>query len=141
MTDGFEKLNDTDWGQWRMYMKALLVQKGLWEVVDGSTTLPAGSPNTKPVQAFCKKQAKALAEIILHVDVAQLSFIKDNDPKAVWEGLLGINQARGMASCLTLRSQFLHLQKGELVSSGPVALTAKNRNWTGPQPEKNRTAS
>ena len=84
-------------------MKDLLVRKGLWEVVDGSATLPTGSPNTKPVRAFCKKQAKALAKIVLHVDIAQLSSIKDDDPKTVWEGLLGIHQARGMALRLALR--------------------------------------
>ena len=82
-------------------------------MVDGSATLPAGSPNTKPVWALRKKQAKALAEIVLHSDVAQLSFIKDDDPKAVWDGLLRIHQARGMASRLALRCQFLRLQKGD----------------------------
>ena len=59
-------------------------------------------PHTKPIRAFRKKQAEALAEIVLHVDIAQLSFIKDDDPKTVWEGLLGIHQARGMASRLAL---------------------------------------
>jgi hypothetical protein len=109
----FEKLKDSNWGQWKMFMKALLVRKGLWDVVDGTEVLPAGSSSHKSVHAFRKKQAKAIAEITLHVDVAQLSFIQNDDPKTVWDALAAVHQARGMATRLTLRRQFLRLQKPE----------------------------
>jgi hypothetical protein len=94
-------------------MKALLVRKGLWDVVDGTETSPVGSPNLKPVRAFRKKQAEAVAEITLHVDVAQLSFIQSDDPKVVWDALAAVHQARGMATRLTLRRRFIRLQKPE----------------------------
>jgi len=94
-------------------MKALLVKKNLWDVVDGTETLPSGSPNTKAVRAFRRKQAEAIAEITLCVEVAQLSFIQDDDPSIVWNALAAVHQARGMATRLALRRRFLRLQKPE----------------------------
>lgn len=111
---GFEKLNDSNYGTWKKLVKALLVRKGLWDVVSGDETLPSGSPNTKPVRAFRKRQAEAGAEIILHVEPSQLPFIEDDDPHVVWENLAAMHQARGMATRLTVRRQFWKLEKGEL---------------------------
>ena len=113
MVESFDKLNDSNWGQWKMFMKAVLVKKNVWEVVSGDEMLPNGSPNTKPVRAFWRKQAEAIAEIILRVEPAQLSFIQDEDPKVVWDNLIAVHQSRGMASRLTLRRQFLRLEKSE----------------------------
>jgi hypothetical protein len=28
----FDKLNNSNWGQWRMFIKAVLVKKNVWEV-------------------------------------------------------------------------------------------------------------
>ena len=39
----FEKLNETNYNDWRYVMAALLVEKDLWDVVDGTETQPAGS--------------------------------------------------------------------------------------------------
>jgi hypothetical protein len=111
---GFEKLNDSNWGTWKMLMKAHLVRKNLWGVVDGSEEAPAPTNlNAKATRAFTKKQAEALAEIILHVEIPQLSFIEDDDPAIVWNALTAIHQARGMATRLTLRRRFWRLQKPE----------------------------
>jgi hypothetical protein len=111
MGESFEKLNDSNWGQWRMLMKALLVKKNLWGVVDGTEVAPNASPNTKIARAFRRKQAEAVAEIILHVDVTQLSFIQDENPETVWDALADVHQARGMSTRLALRRRFLRLQK------------------------------
>jgi gag-polypeptide of LTR copia-type/Zinc knuckle len=113
MVESFEKLNDSNWGQWRMFIKALLVKKNVWEVVNGSETLPSGSPNSKPVRTFRRKQAEAIAEITLRVEPSQLSFIQDEDPKAVWDTFIIVHQSRGMASRLALRRRFLRLVKSE----------------------------
>jgi hypothetical protein len=110
---GFEKLNDTNHGPWKQLMKALLVRKDLWDVVSGVETLPSGSPNTKAVRTFRKRQAQAGAEIILHVEPSQLPFIDNDDPKEVWDTLTSMHQARGMATRLTVRRQFWKLEKGD----------------------------
>jgi hypothetical protein len=93
MVESFDKLNDSNWGQWKMFMKAVLVKKNVWEIVNGTETLPAGSSNAKPVRAFRRKQAEAIAEITLRVQPAQLSFIQDEDPKVVWDTLTNVHQA------------------------------------------------
>jgi hypothetical protein len=54
-----------------------------------------------------------LAEITLHVEVPQLSFIQDDDPAVVRKALAAVHQARGMATRLALRPLFLRLQKSE----------------------------
>jgi hypothetical protein len=115
---GFEKLNEMNYGTWKMLMKALLVRKQLWDVVAGIESNPGGSPNSKAAKGFRKRQAEACAEIILHVEVSQLSFIADEDPKVVWDYLESIHQARGMATRLTLRRKFFRMQKPE----GPMQL-------------------
>lgn len=118
---GFDKLNDSNHGTWKKLEKALLVRKGLWDVVSGDETLPSGSPNTKAVRAFRKRQAEACAEIILHVEPSQLPFIEDDDPKVVWDNLAAMHQARGMATRLTVRRKFWKLEKGELTIQGFIS--------------------
>ena len=45
----FPKLNDSNYADWHYMMVATLVEKDLWDVVDGSPTRLAGSPNAKNV--------------------------------------------------------------------------------------------
>jgi hypothetical protein len=128
-SSGFEKLNDSNWGVWKMLMRALLVRKNLWDIMDGSEVLPAPTNlNAKAIRAFRKKQAEALAEIVLHVEVAQLSFIQDDDPAIVWEALAAVHQARGMATRLTLRRRFWRLQKPEGPMQNFIAETRRLAN-------------
>lgn len=97
-------------------MKALLVKKNLWDVVSGTETLPPGNATTKRVRTFRRRQAEAIAEITLHVEPLQLSFLQSDDPEVVWDSLTALHQARGMATRLSLRRRFLRLQK----SDGPM---------------------
>lgn len=111
--NSFENLNDENHFIWKKFMKALLVKRGLWDVVAGNETRPAGSDSTKAVRSFRKKQAEAVAEITLHVDIAQLSFIQSDDPEEVWDALEKMHQARGVATRLTTRRKFWKLEKTE----------------------------
>ncbi|KAH9858481.1 hypothetical protein C2E23DRAFT_711878, partial [Lenzites betulinus] len=40
-------LNDSNYAEWSIQMRAILVRKGIWEVVSGTATRPLGSPNSK----------------------------------------------------------------------------------------------
>jgi Domain of unknown function (DUF4219) len=42
---GLEKLNDSNWGMWKVFMKGLLVRKQLWDYVDGSKEEPIAGAN------------------------------------------------------------------------------------------------
>ena len=63
----FEKLNETNFSDWCYMMEVLLVEKDLWNVVDGSEAQPHGSVDSRPVCAFIKKQQLACTKIILNV--------------------------------------------------------------------------
>ena len=66
----FEKLNDKNYADWHYMIEALLVEKDLWDVVDGTDVCPTGSVNLKAVHAFVKKQQVAQAKIILHIELS-----------------------------------------------------------------------
>jgi hypothetical protein len=94
-------------------MKALLIKKGVWDIVDGTRIRPAGIPSTPAVRTFLHKSAEALAEITLNVAPSQLSFINSDDPAVVWQELERVHQARGVSSRLTLRRRFWRLKKAD----------------------------
>ena len=79
----FEKLNETNYNDWRYIMAALLVEKDLWDVVEGTETQPAGSVNSKAVRAFAKKQQLTHAKIILNIDKSQLPHTCYDDLKEI----------------------------------------------------------
>ena len=79
----FEKLNETNYNDWHYIMAALLVEKDLWDVVDGTETQPAGSVNSKAVHAFAKKQQLTRAKIILNIDKSQLPHTCYDDLKEI----------------------------------------------------------
>jgi hypothetical protein len=107
----FEKLNETNYPDWRYTMEALLVEKDLWDVVDGSELRPHGSINSKPVRTFTKKQHLARTKIILNIEKSQLPHTHYDDPKEIWESLEKIHRARGFATQLALRRRFLYMRK------------------------------
>ena len=98
----FAPLNETNYHEWAFFMEAVLIQKNLLGIVDGTVTYPLGSPNSKPVKAFVQKQKLAHAEIILCISPSQLPHVRDPDPKVIWDALCALHQCRGFASHLSL---------------------------------------
>src|SRR5882724_111700 len=107
----FPKLNDANYADWRYMMAATLVEKDLWDVVDGSLTRPIGSPNHKAVKTFVKKQQLACAKIILSIEASQLPHTCHDDPKVIWDSLQKVHRARGFATHLSLHHCFLYMRK------------------------------
>jgi len=107
----FPKLNDANYADWHYMMAATLVEKDLWDVMDGSLTHPVGSLNHKAVKTFVKKQQLARAKIILSIEASQLPHTRHNDPKVIWDSLQMVHRARGFAMCLSLRCHFLYMCK------------------------------
>ena len=107
---------------WTWQMKAYLVAKDLWEVVDGSETCPTGSEGSKAVKAFWKKQRLACAEIILHVEKSQKAHTRDENPATVWTALESAHQARGLSSRMALlRLFFSSVMAADQTVSGWIA--------------------
>ena len=45
----FEKLGEENYPVWKVYMEAMLVQKSLMDIVDGTKVMLMGSPGSKAV--------------------------------------------------------------------------------------------
>lgn len=112
----FEKLTQGNYEDWAPMIEALLVEKDVWDVVegdeDGEVNPPLGGPSSKPVKAFRRKQQVAKATIILHVDKSQLPHTRFDTPKEIWDELKRVHSSQGFASKLALRRQFFSLRKG-----------------------------
>ena len=76
----FQLLSETNYHEWAFFMEAVLIQRDLLGVVDGTVTCPLGSSNSKPVKAFLHKQKVAHTEIVFHVSPSQLPHVCDPDP-------------------------------------------------------------
>lgn len=115
----FDRLNDENYYDWKTYMEAILVRKGLWGVVSGLERHPGGTEGTKKVRDFRTKQFQARAEIILHVMPSQLSHCSDDDPMIVWNTLMDVHSPRGRSTIITLRRRLhkLRLDRNEVMSA------------------------
>ena len=109
----FEKLNERNYLDWCYMMEALLIEKDLWDVIDGTEACPLSLANSKAVHAFVKKQQVAWTKIILHIEASQLPHACYDDLKEIWENLEQVHCAHGFATCLALCHQFLYMQKHE----------------------------
>src|SRR5882724_421880 len=107
----FPKLNDANYTDWHYMMAATLVEKDLWDVMDGSLTRLIGSPNHKAVKTFVKRQQLAHAKIILSIKASQLPHTRHDNPKVIWDSLQKVHQARGFATHLSLCRRFLYMCK------------------------------
>jgi hypothetical protein len=57
--------------------------------------------------------AQARAELILNVEPSQLAHMRSKDPMEIWNNLKQVHRARGFATALAMRRQFLTAKMGE----------------------------
>ena len=120
------KLNDTNYPEWSIQMKAILVRKNLWEVTSGDDEKPAGSPNAKTVRAWQRRNDEAIAEIQLNVEPDQLSHVTGNEAHEIWTLLQEVHSATGLGSRIILRTEFYSQRMGpDLSIQGYVAQVRK----------------
>ena len=108
------KLNNSNYIEWVIGMRATLVRHGLWEVVESAKdeTRPSGSDNTKAVRSWKTKRQEAQAEILLHVEPSQYAHVADEeDPHTVWESLKSVHQSRGFATRNAAYRAFMRMTK------------------------------
>ena len=113
MPDLIIKLNESNYDTWSLVMKALLIRKDLWDVVDGSEPRPMGSINSKAVRAYVKKLQLAHAEIILNIEPDQHPHVQEGDASEIWESLRKVHTAHGFASQLSIHCRLLSMTKSE----------------------------
>ena len=98
-----EKLTSENYLHWKFNMKMYLMSKDLWEIVEGTETLPQGA-NQQQQQKFKKRVNQALASISLSVSTSvQLYVRKCKSGKEAWDALA--NHFEEKTLC---RKVFLH---------------------------------
>lgn len=106
----FDKLNETNYDDWKIQMEALLEEKGIFGVVCGRDMMPSTGPNSKAVRTFMEKQRLARSKIILALETSQLPHVRNElDPAVVWQNLARIHRARGLGVLLTMRREFIRM--------------------------------
>jgi hypothetical protein len=106
----FDKLNETNYDDWKIQMEALLEEKGLFGVVSGRDVMPTTGPSSKGVKAFLEKQRLARSKIILSIEPSQLPHVRNEEnPFVIWQNLTRIHRARGLGVLLTMRMDFLKM--------------------------------
>ena len=65
-SESITKLNETNCDTWSLVMKALLIRKDLWDVIDGSESHPTSKTNSKAVWAYEKKIQHSLNRDRVH---------------------------------------------------------------------------
>ncbi|PPQ79181.1 hypothetical protein CVT26_000454 [Gymnopilus dilepis] len=106
----FNKLNESNYDDWKLQMEALLESKELFGVIDGSEPMPTTGPNSAKFKAFLKKQRLARSQIILGLEPSQLPHVRSqDDPAVIWNNLADIHRARGLGVLLTMRMDFLKM--------------------------------
>lgn len=111
----FEKLTQGNYDTWAPFMEALLVDKDVWDVIegDGEDGEIVEPPVTQGVRlkAFRRKQQVARAAIVLRVDASQLPHTRFATPREIWLELKRVHTSRGFASKLALRRRFFSMRK------------------------------
>ena len=106
----FDKLNKTNYNDWKIQMEALPEEKGLFRVTCGHDIMLATGPNLKGVRTFIEKQHLAHAKIILCIEPSQIPHIRNkSDPAVIWKNLSQIHHAHGLGVLLTMCMDFLKM--------------------------------
>ncbi|PSS37202.1 hypothetical protein PHLCEN_2v953 [Hermanssonia centrifuga] len=105
------KLNDTNYVEWSMLIEALLVKKNLFDVVSGEESRPSGSDNTKAVKAWKRRLQEAKSELLLNIELDQLSHTtRTADAHDIWESLRQVHEAHGLGTQMARRREFFTMK-------------------------------
>ena len=105
-----EKLTHENYDSWSFRMMMLLVDRDLWEIVNGDEILPPNANNELKLK-FKKRSQKALALIGLHVGDEFLPHIIDaKNPRDLWKTLKKFYTEQSQAQRIHLRRQLQQIR-------------------------------
>lgn len=88
VTPTIEKLNERNYSSWSIDIKFLLIERGLWKIVDQTETGPVDTSDKVAVSNFSDKCDRALSTIYLNVSQEYKRLIKTEcDPVSAWAKL------------------------------------------------------
>ena len=86
-----KKLDGSNYQSWKFNAKLMLMERGLWSIVNGDEKAPVATESDKKekeIREFCMRSQKAYSLIALSVQEELQVHIADNcDPKSAWEKL------------------------------------------------------
>jgi len=86
-----ERLNEENYGTWKIHMRSALILNELWQYVDGTAV-----KLTSNAEAWMKNDSKASAMMNFSITPGQLHHIKGlTTPKQAWDILKDIHESCG----------------------------------------------
>ncbi|HVX00073.1 MAG TPA: hypothetical protein VHA52_06550 [Candidatus Babeliaceae bacterium] len=107
-----DKLNSSNFSAWKFRMQMILIDRGLWEMVDGSQVEPVSSDTAESRLKYAewkKKDNTALAQIALTVSTNELAHIKGvKSAREAWLKICNVFEAKGLDANVFLRRKFFN---------------------------------
>jgi hypothetical protein len=111
------KLEADNFYAWSYRMEMRLRKLGVWSIVNGQESRPAGSDNHKVVKGWVSRMELALNEIVNAVGDSQLVHTRvSRDANVVWERLASVHMSQGLGSIISMWQRFFQLKKLEGVT-------------------------
>ena len=111
-----EKLSGDNFSSWKFKLQMILMDRGLWEIVDGTEVAPSSvgsGSDTKP-QTYLdwkKRDNQALAQIALTVSNSELVHIRNAKSSCeAWLKVCSVYEAKGLAAKVYLRRRFFNVK-------------------------------
>jgi len=100
-------LDGKNWSTWRIQIRMLLINLGLWNIVQGTETEPVAAENNQALRSqFQSRRNKALSTIVLAVSPSLLYLLGEpEDPLLVWKKLEGHFQSSSWANHFAIRKR------------------------------------
>src|SRR4051794_39537055 len=111
-----EKLNATNYHQWKFRIKLVLMKEGLWKLVDGKRKEPISgkSDNTEEIMKWEADNESAFATLCLAISDSQMIHVRDCETAPdVWRKLKKVYEEKGVARELYLRRKMSNLKMEE----------------------------
>ena len=107
-----EKLDSTNYHAWKFKMQMVLVDKDLWDIIEGSGEEPEEESSER--KSWKVRDRKALATICLSVKDSELVHVRTCKTSAeAWKKLAEVYETKGLARKLFLRRKFFTIQLQE----------------------------
>ena len=101
------KLEADNYYAWSYRMEMRLRKLGVWSIVNGEESRPAGLTNHKTVKGWVTRMELALNEIVSAVGDSQLVHTRVSmDLNVVWERLESVHMSQGLGSIILMWQRF-----------------------------------
>ena len=108
-----DKLDGTNWITWKFQLRHLLMAKGFWKYVDGSTALP-DEPTPEQTAKYQSESQRAFSTIAMLVSSSQLYLITSHEePKQAWDALKDHFERDTLANKIFLKKQYFRKEMRE----------------------------